>query len=76
MTGIQANANMLRAIDSVDDFPQFLKATAYLASLARHGFKQYGSFHIRPQNSVEHRGDQFNSPIDPLPYVTARMKIV
>ena len=46
MTGIQANAQLLRKLHPVQDLPELLKPASHLAALSGHGLQKHRGGHI------------------------------
>ena len=76
MAGVQADSQLLLELNTVDNPPKLLKASADFAALAGHGFqKHYGAL-IGKQNLIQRVGDQIDSGLNTAAYMAARMKII
>ena len=64
MAGVQADSQLLLELNTVDNSPKLLKASADFTALAGHGFqKHYGAL-IWKQNLIQRVGDQIDSGLN------------
>ena len=75
VTGVQTHAHVF-ASHGVQNVPEFLKPSADLAALPRHGFQQHRHRIVVAQGVFQGGGNVIDSRLRPLPHVTAGVEIV
>ena len=76
VAGVQTDAHLPRQLHPIQNLPQFLKASAYLAALPGHGLQQYRCRLFRGQDGVESFRDIGDPGFGPLSHMAAGVEIV